>query len=249
MKRLMLLFMVIGFVCTVQATVIVETFDFGDTGSKPGIDSGGASDSETPVTMTAGTGFSWGAKSAELWAHKSANLQSKSAVASDYAYTIMDSTGGNWADTAIDLTGGQMSVTWKTSDGDAGIVAVASIQLIVRNGAGNWYLSDTVFTTAAESLNQIDVLTIADSTWKSLGNTADMDELDAGGEQILTIGAAAIPTLSAVDGMGYYYTTDNDSSKQKLLVSNMELNSIPEPATVILLGLGGLVLRRRGRMA
>jgi len=101
--------MTVALVGVAQSASIREEFDFGDLDGKPEIDTGGADNTETPVRMDGpddGTGFTWGGKSVEIWAHKSANLQSKSAVATDYAYTIMDSTGGNSADTFIDLSNG-----------------------------------------------------------------------------------------------------------------------------------------------
>lgn len=62
--------MIAAFVGVTQSAVVLEEFDTGLPGDKPTIDKGRVDDSETPQRMTAGTGFSWGGKSVELWAHK-----------------------------------------------------------------------------------------------------------------------------------------------------------------------------------
>lgn len=243
MKRMILLLMAVGFVCTTQATIVTQDFDHGLGDVVTTIDSGGADDSETPLQMV-NTGFSWGAMSADIHAQKGTKMESKSAVAGDYAYTIMDSAGGSIADTILDLTGpgAYMSISWKNTN-DPG----ADLQLMVRNGVGNWYLSDTVYDyNYASAVYQIDVLNTATATWTLLGNTADMDEMDAGGEQVLTNLGPATPTLNAVDGFGYYYAT-SDPDKKKTFPNLIVLDEVPEPATMCLLGLGGLMLRRRKR--
>ena len=219
--------MTVALVGVAQSASIWEEFDFGDTDSKPKIDTGGVNNNETPVTMTAGTGFTWGGKSVEIWAHKSANLQSKSADANDYAYTIMDSAGGNSADTFIDLSNGIIMVRWWTSDNDDLTNVSATIQFMVRNGAGKWYLSDSTFTVNEAESKVESVLETGSETWTLLGNTDDMDEMDAGGEQILTLGdSGQSPDLSSVDGMGYYYTTDQVGDKQKTPVDWIDVNGV-----------------------
>lgn len=120
-----------------------------------------------------------------------------------------------------------ITVRWWTSDQDDLEDVDATIQFMVRNGAGNWYLSDSTFTVNEAESKVESVLETGSETWTLLGNTADLDELDIGGEQILTLGESGqSPDLSSVDGMGYYYTTDQVGDKQKTPVDWIDVNGV-----------------------
>lgn len=187
-RKWVLLIMTVALVGVAQAVAIREDFDTGLPNSKPKIDTGGVNNNETPVTMAGAgdTGFAWGGKSVDLWAHNAKYLIFKSADANDYAYTIMDSGGGNSPDTFRDLSNGTITVRWWTSDNNDLVDVNATIQFMVRNGADNWYLSDSNFTVTEPESKVQSVLETGTETWTKITNTVSLDAL-AGNDEVALI--------------------------------------------------------------
>jgi len=263
MKNALLMCGILLFVLSTAASAatdsnIIEEFDNGDYSNKPAIDSGRVNGNETPVTMSGavlGTGFTWGGLSTEMWEHKGAKIITKDNGAHDYAYTIFDDTGGNSANHTIDLTNGVIDAYISSADKDDTSTCGARIHYMVRTGVGNWYLSDSVMAVSEDDEPEHGGkkhlrLYGAVATWGAIGNTngavTSLDALTGSDEKELYRASSGLsPDLSLVDGVGYFLIDAGSGNKEKVTNFTMFMDSVPEPATIALLGLGGLFLRRR----
>jgi hypothetical protein len=264
MKNALLMCGILLFVLSTWASAatdpcIVEEYDNGDYLNKPMIDSGRVNSSETPQRMSGavlGTGFTWGGLGQETWVHKGEKIATKEYAKGDYCYTIFDDTGGNSANHTINLNNGVIRSYVDIGDKDDTHTEVLKFRHMIRVGEGNWYLSDTVITHDESWPDNGGKKWLrhygAVATWTQIINTngvvTSLDALAAGDEREICRGASGLtPDLSLVDGAGFYFADGADIAGQKAnpVVFTTVLDSVPEPATIALLGLGGLFLRRK----
>jgi len=264
MKNAVLMCGILLFVLSTAASAatdpcIVEEFDNGDYLNKPMIDSDRVNGNETPQRMDGavlGTGFTWGGLSQEMWVHKGEKIATKEYQKGDYAYTIFDDTGGNSANHTIDLSNGVIWSRIDVGDKDDTHTEVLKFKHMIRIGEGNWYLCDTTIThdeSWPDSGGKKNLKTFgAVATWGKIGNAngavTSLDALTGSDEkELYRVSSGLSPDLSLVDGVGYYFADGADIAGQKANPINfqMVMDSVPEPATIALLGLGGLFLRRR----
>jgi len=236
MKKSLLLCTIL--VCVVSATAsfadsagsVSEDFDTGDYENKLYIDDG--SSGETPQRMTAGTGFSWGGMAiggdGEIWAHKGSYMLIKNTDPNSYYYTIFDSTGGNSPDTTINLTAGRIKSEMSIKEDD---LDGFTFRYMVRNGEGNWYISDSNFTAVSSAKTWFELETAyGEDTWTQITNTVSLDALAGGDEVALTLGSSGLnPYLDSVDGMGIYVESEVGGIGTKLLCYQMQITSTATP--------------------
>lgn len=128
-------------------------------------------------------------------------------------------------------------------------LGTADLAWLVRDVATtNWYISGAVPVTGTGDIDTLaSSVTLLDWYAVDPAVTANMNLFASGDEDTTT----SLPTGSAlawgdwdVDGIGIHIT---NQSHQTLRFDNLTLDTVPEPMTVTLLGLGGLALLRRRR--
>lgn len=136
-------------------------------------------------------------------------------------------TSGNitWSD--ID------SITWATAVNASS--ARGETRFVVRNGASDFYISNNlgIFTSASSG-----TATKANATsWFDYTPTSS----------ILTIGAAATPTLNDITAIGFMFSKVNDFTTIANTTTEFSVTVIPEPSSAMLLiaGAGSLLFVRR----
>jgi len=110
---------------------------------------------------------------------------------------------------------------------------------------GSTYVSGVVgtLTNAAPATYSLDSAQMAAEVWYAFDQTLDIGPVASG--QIAATGSTL--TLTDVAYVGYHASNDTSvfSNWRGLYTSNFEATAIPEPATMCLLGLGGLVALKR----
>ncbi len=231
------------------------------------------------------TGFSWGGYAAPTGFRVEIDRFNRGGVdfeelvfkqnpVNNYAYTIFDSNGGNSPDQSVDLSGPQANIGLKVSDfwtgwygggdngsglpGLAGEVRATVLRAMIRDGNGDWYVSDLFCPIAIEAPGNFDTYydgTLFDTTYDLAGQSwyavdsvvnANLNLLQGGDEVALTYSATAgSPDLTAVTGGGIYVWSARDQSTGQFAVTEIQWNDVPEPTSLSLLGLGALALIKR----
>lgn len=193
------------FLCMLAAVSHADVLEDFVRSSNSNIDSAGE-DNETPQRMD-NTGFTWGgfanAGTNAIKGRSNSMLffQGGAVTRSNYVYSIFDATGGNNADTTVDLSGPDAAIELDLARVDGGI---PEFQFLVRTGPGQWFISDASLFLYADT-DEIE-LSLASVTWTDITNGQTvLDPLvgeDEAGLQFGTWGQR--PNLSAVDGGGIY---------------------------------------------
>jgi len=196
--------------------LIIEDFNSTYTEDSTYIDKGGASPNETPQQMLGpdATGFTWGGmvepNDGEIFNQKGSKIQVKNSDPNAYFYTIFDGSGGSTADRTVDLVAGKIS-TQMDINKDAGDTNDVTIRFrfMVRNGAGNWYISDSNLAVESSDKTWFELDTsYGAETWTEVTNTTSLDALAGNDEVQLTSGSSGLsPWLDSVDGVGVYITS------------------------------------------
>jgi hypothetical protein len=175
---------------------------------------------ETPRRFALGTvftGFTWGGYFAGTNASNSILAGSGDGgqiyfidnSVGTYAYTIFDPTGGNNGTTTINLSGSDASISIQV--GSATLVTPAAnriFRLMVReSGTGNWFLSSQINISNALTSPYTVKTKVSTLTWTAVSSASNtnLNALTGGDEAPLTLGSAATPNLSAVNGSGIYF--------------------------------------------
>ncbi|MCK5175963.1 MAG: hypothetical protein KAR47_21390 [Planctomycetes bacterium] len=174
--------------------------------------------------MTNGTGFTWGAyadnsngdpdqatgmrieaRGSDMW------FGGRATENGNYTYTIFDSTGGNTADTTVDLSGGSGTPSIDVTGFSASTSDPFTLTVMIRTGVGNWYAGATSQEMNSETSTTLswDPLTV-DWSFVAADSASNLDALTGTDEQILSFtGSGTAPALSAVDGVGILITGDD----------------------------------------
>ena len=106
--------------------------------------------------------------------------------------------------------------------------------------AGGWgKIENVVLNASGWGWNALPSSTFMVGLWAGSGTVVQHEVIDY---------SAALPYVTATPSGGYIelvFTTNNDGTNNEMLFDNIKLT--PEPATMALLGLGGLALIRRKR--
>ena len=143
------------------------------------------------------------------------------------AWTIFDD-GVSGADSVTNLAA--VRLDWGPSDG----VPTQPVEVIIQDAAGDWFVSDNTVASGALTTVWLDA---AATTWRTMAAPV----LGAA----IVPGAAGTPDLSSVLGGGLNYLAGGAGNGAVRLDTLTFTDTIPEPATMALLALGGLFLRRR----
>ncbi len=187
---------------TVSSADVTEDFV---RSANSNIDSAGELN-ESPRAME-NTGFTWGGfANAGTNAIKGRDndklfFQGGAVTRSNYVYTLFDSTGGNNADTVVDLSGPDAAIKLDLARVDSD---VPEFQFLVRTGPGQWFISDASLFLYGDT-DEIELL-LASVTWTDITNAETvLDPLVGEDEDRLQFGSwGQAPDLSAVDGGGIY---------------------------------------------
>ena len=130
-----------------------------------------------------------------------------------------------------------------------GLDGVVDLAYLLRDAAtSDWYISEDVLVTGTGAI-EVQANDVALLDWFAVDATvaANMNLFASGDEDTTT----PLPTGSAlgwgnwdIDGVGLHAMNQD---KQTLRFDNLTLDTVPEPMTIVLLGLGGLAIRRRRR--
>jgi hypothetical protein len=119
-----------------------------------------------------------------------------------------------------------------------------STRLAVQSG-GAWFLSDVAFTGSQTGTN----LTYTGGTWAAFTPaTASSASLMTGEGLIYDVNGSSLDSIEAV---GFFFEGETaGTARARLRIQGFEVHTIPEPATLGLLGVAGTILflvRRRRR--
>lgn len=136
------------------------------------------------------------------------------------------------------------SVSWYQRNGNAGGSGAGDLIRVALRVGDDWYVSKDTFTNPADTWQQ-NTLTVDTSTkWYALafeaGTTLAMDISEE----------LTLPTTGTLSAFGLYTDLKTGGSGRFHRVDTYTINAVPEPATLGLVSLGGLLmLRRRGRLS
>ena len=189
----------------------------------------------------------------------------------DYAYTIFDSTGGSTADQSVDLSGAgsnihlKMSAVWSGwfggGDNGSGLPGVASevratvLRAMIRDRYGDWYVSDLFCPSILEDGSTLGKITeytylLDGQSWYAVdaGVSNTLNLLQGGDEAAMAYSdVAGSPDLTSVTGGGIYVWNGYATSNGQFALTEIQWNNIPEPASILLLGIGCLASIKRSK--
>ncbi len=205
------------------------------------------------------TGFTWGGYTDRGWSIELdtntrggvtfEELIFKQNPNDSYAYTIMSSAGSNVADTLIDMTGVDAAMNFKISDiwdgnmgdgdngsgldGFASEIRATVLRAMIRDGNGDWFMSDLFCPWPFEGTSgELDgtivdyTLYFTDTQWRKLPQ-AEIDNLNALApfdEIALTRDPnVATPNLEYVSGFGVFCWNAFDNSNGQLAFTEISL--------------------------
>jgi hypothetical protein len=188
-------------------------------------------------------------------------------ITGSYAYTIFDSSGSNSPDSSVDLSGADAHINLNISDiwngwfgggdngsglpGIAGEIRATVLTALIRDANGDWY-SSNVFCPSTVEDNSLDgtVATydfmLNDASWYAVDNavSTNLNALAGSDDMAMSYSATAgSPDLTAVTGGGIYVWNAFDTTNGQFAMTEIGW-MVPEPATIIIFGLGGIMLRK-----